>query len=140
MNYLLDTCVISELAAKIPDQNVAQWIDSVTEDRVHLSVITIGEIKKGVERLPDSRRKDVLAAWLENELLVRFKNKLVALDLGVLLTWGSLVARMESSGKKMPAIDSLIAASAIHSGFVLVTRNEADFAETGVTILNPWNS
>jgi predicted nucleic acid-binding protein len=138
VNYLLDTCVISELAAKQPNEQVVRWIDSIDPDSAYLSVITIGEIRKGIERLPKSNRKKDLLTWLDDALLVRFRDHLVALDVDVLLAWGVLTAQLELKGRKMPAIDSLIAATAIHGGFALVTRNEADFAGTGVTILNPW--
>jgi toxin FitB len=139
MNYLLDTCVISELITTRPNEKVVHWIDSIDEEKLYLSVITIGEIKKGIEKLSGSSRKDELNDWLHEELLPRFKNRLVALDVEVLLEWGALTGGLELIGKKMPAIDSLIAASAIHHDFTLVTRNLADFAETGVNNYNPWN-
>lgn len=138
MNYLLDTCVISELVAKSPNEKVVGWVRSIPEDSLYMSVITIGEIKKGIERLSESKRKHDLNAWLNDELLERFKNRLSVLDVAVLSEWGRLVARLESEGKMMPAIDSLIAATALLNGFTLVTRNVADFAATGVEVLNPW--
>lgn len=138
MKYLLDTCVISELVAKQPNARVLEWIDSVDPDGVFLSVITIGEITKGVEKLPNSKRKQELTDWLENELLIRFQENLIELDVNILIRWGQLNAELESNGQKMPAVDSLIAATALSRGLILVTRNEADFAETDVEILNPW--
>jgi predicted nucleic acid-binding protein len=138
MNYILDTNVISELVAAQPDENVAHWIDSVDPERVFLSVITIGELKRGIEKLPDSRRKGQLDRWLNEDLLVRFQDHLLAIDVDVMLAWGDLTARLEAVGKPMPAIDSLIAASTAQSGFTLVTRNVADFAHTGISVFNPW--
>lgn len=138
MRYLLDTCVISELAAKQPNDRVVQWIDSADPDAIYLSVITIGEIQKGIEKLPTSRRRRALQDWLNDELLVRFENRLVTLDVDVLLTWGRLIARLESAGTVLPAMDSLLAATALHGNLVLVTRNEADFVRTGVKLQNPW--
>ncbi|MEJ2266478.1 MAG: type II toxin-antitoxin system VapC family toxin [Anaerolineales bacterium] len=138
MNYILDTNVISELVAAQPDENVAHWIDSVDPERVFLSVITIGELKRGIEKLPDSRRKGELDRWLNEDLLVRFQDHLLAIDVDVMLAWGDLTARLEAVGKPMPAIDSLIAASTAQSGFTLVTRNVADFAHTGISVFNPW--
>jgi toxin FitB len=138
MNYLLDTCVISELVSKQPHAGVMAWIDSIPTDRVYLSVITIGEIQKGIKKLQDSRRKESLRSWLRDELLVRFRDRLVVLDAGVLLTWGDLTAALASQGAPMPAMDSLIAATALHHDFIFVTRNEADFLRTGVRLLNPW--
>lgn len=115
-----------------------QWIDSADPDAIYLSVITIGEIQKGIEKLPNSRRRRALQDWLNDELLVRFENRLVTLDVDVLLTWGRLTARLESAGTVLPAIDSLLAATALHGNLVLVTRNEADFVRTGVKLQNPW--
>jgi len=138
LNFLLDTCVVSELVSKRPDPGVVRWIDNVDPDRAHLSVVTIGEVKKGIEKLRSPERKDALESWLQDELLVRFRERLVVLDVGVLLEWGRLIARLEGQGAPMPAMDSLIAATALQGHFVLVTRNEADFQRAGVQLLNPW--
>ena len=138
MRYLLDTCVISELVSTKPDPKVIQWVDSIDEDRLFLSAITIGEIKKGVEKLPSSKRKSTLAEWLEGELLVRFNGRLLPIDTKVVLVWGELTARLEKQGCPMPAIDSLIAATALEGGLNLVTRNDNDFAHCGVAVINPW--
>lgn len=139
MKYLLDTCVISELVAKQPNRNVLEWIDSVDPDGVYLSVITIGEITKGIEKLPNSKRKQELSDWLENELLIRFRENVIELDVSILIQWGKLNARLETKGETMHAIDSLIAASALDRELTLVTRNVSDFQGTGIEILNPWN-
>jgi len=138
MKYLLDTCVVSELVAKQPNPRVLEWIDSVDQDGVYLSVITIGELTKGIEKLPNSKRKQELSDWMENELLVRFQDKVIALGVDILVHWGTMVARLEAKGRTLPAMDSLIAASALEKGLTLVTRNEADFDGTGVEIVNPW--
>lgn len=138
MKYLLDTNVISELVAKQPLAKVINWLDNTDDNLIYLSVITIGEIKKGIERLPDSKRKTMLRTWLSDELLLRFQGRILPLDTAVMLTWGNLTATLEKKGRKLPAMDSLVAAIALQGQFVLVTRNEADFADTGVTILNPW--
>ena len=138
MKYLLDTNVISELIAKQPSPRVMAWVEQMDDTQAYLSVITIGEIKKGIERLPASARKQQLQRWLEDELLIRFSGRIVAIDSAVMLIWGTLTANLESSGRKLPAMDSLIAATALSGSYCLVTRNEADFAETGVTMLNPW--
>lgn len=139
MNYLLDTNVISELVAKSPHANVVAWIDALEPDNVYLSVITIGELSKGIERLPDSPRKTTLRNWLTTDLLLRFRDRILALDVDVMLTWGTLTGQLERAGRPLRAIDSLIAALALHYGYTLVTRNQSDFEATGVQLVNPWN-
>lgn len=139
MSYLLDTCVISELVTKKPNPKVVDWIDNVEEACLYLSVITVGEIRKGIEKLPDSQRKTDLEAWLDEQLLVRFAGRIASIDIGVMLRWGQLTGTLEVAGQAMPAMDSLIAAIALHGDFSLVTRNEADFQHTGVLIVNPWH-
>jgi predicted nucleic acid-binding protein len=138
MRYLLDTCVISELVTRQPNQQVIDWIDGVDSESVHLSVVTIGEIRKGIEKLPDSKRKLMLQEWLEDDLFVRFSGRILPIDLDVILVWGTMVARLELSGKKMAAMDSLVAAIALHGNLRLVTRNEDDFKHARIHIVNPW--
>jgi predicted nucleic acid-binding protein len=138
MKFLLDTCVVSEFIAKQPDSGLVEWIDSQAEEKLYLSVISIGEIKKGIEKLPDSGRRSELTTWLEDDLLIRFKGKILPIDVNVILVWGSLTANLEQQGRKMPAIDSLIAAIAIQGELDLVTRNETDFEHSGVPVINPW--
>lgn len=138
MKYLLDTCVISELIAKRPNPQVVAWVDALDDEDVYLSVITLGEIKRGIEKLPDSRRKERLNQWMKEELLARFHGHIASIDPDVMLVWGELVARMEAHGRTLPVMDSLIASIALHGGFILVTRNQRDFDGTGVEIINPW--
>lgn len=138
MSYLLDTCALSELVARNPDPGVVEWIDGIDESRLHLCAITIGEIQKGIQKLAASRRKRALIEWLEGDLLLRFQDRILPIDTDVMLAWGALVADLEKRGTPMPAIDSLVAAVALHNGLTLVTRNEADFAGSGVPVLNPW--
>jgi predicted nucleic acid-binding protein len=138
MRYLLDTNVISELVAKQPNPRVVAWIDALDPSSVYLSVITIGELRKGIEKLPDSQRKATLQAWLNDDLLVRFSGRILELDIPVMLTWGELVGRLEQNGTPVPALDSLIAALAHYHKYTLATRNEADFRATGIGIVNPW--
>ncbi|MGF1677060.1 MAG: type II toxin-antitoxin system VapC family toxin [Rivularia sp. (in: cyanobacteria)] len=138
MKYLLDTCVISELIAKQPAEKVINCIDNIEQESVYLSVITIGEIYKGIKKLPESKRKEILQEWLNDELLIRFRGKILTIDTDVMLVWGELTGRLEVEGKKMPAMDSLIAAIAIHNNYSLVNRNEDDFKYAGLIIVNPW--
>lgn len=138
MNYLLDTCVISELVTKRPNPQVIAWIDSTEEARLHLSVITLGEIQKGIEKLSDSERKTELETWLNETLLRRFADRIALIDTDVMLAWGRLAGALEKVGKPMSAIDSLIAAIALHNNFIIVTRNETDFENAGIKVFNPW--
>jgi predicted nucleic acid-binding protein len=138
MKALLDTCVISELVSKKPNPSVVDFVDSLDPEDIYLSVITIGEIVKGIEKLPKSRRKTDLHNWLNDDLLIRFEGNIVALDTDVLIGWGMLTARLESAGNTMPAVDSLIAATALAKKMTLVTRNVSDFEGTNVEIINPW--
>ena len=138
MKYLLDTCVISELVTKTPDTKVVAFVDSLEPDDVFLSVITIGEIVKGIEKLPTSKRKQTLHTWLQEDLLVRFDGKILSLDTDVMLEWGKLIARVEAVGNPMPAIDSLIAATVLGHEMTLITRNVNDFKVAAIEIVNPW--
>ncbi|MEA3349261.1 MAG: type II toxin-antitoxin system VapC family toxin [Chloroflexota bacterium] len=138
MNYLIDTCVISELVSKQPNPNVVDWVDSLESEQVYLSVITIGEITKGIEKLPESECKRDLQNWLDHDLLPRFHDRILPLDTDVLIQWGSLLARLEAGGTPMPAIDSLIAATVLTHAMTLVTRNVSDFESSGVEMINPW--
>ena len=138
MNYLLDTCVISEALTKQPNPKVLEFVDNLDPEEVYLSAITIGELYKGIARLPASRRKNDLQAWFEDELLVRYEGKILSLDADVLMTWGGLVAKLEADGCVMPAMDSLIAAIVLTHDMTLVTRNVSDFENSGVKIANPW--
>lgn len=138
MKVLLDTCVISELVSKRPNPKVVEFVDSLDAEDVYLSVITIGEIVKGIERLPSSKRRSELQAWLNDDLLVRFEGNVVPLDIDIMAAWGRITARLESAGKTMPAIDSLIAATVLDRKMTLVTRNVSDFEGTNAEIVNPW--
>ena len=139
MRYLLDTNVVSELITRRPDERVVRWVGGLDPGGTYLSVITVGEISKGVEKLPDSRRRDTINEWLTGDLLLKFEGRILTIDVAVMLAWGALAAEAESRGRTMPAMDSLISALALHHDLVLATRDEDDFRHTGVRILNPWN-
>ena len=138
MSYLLDTCAISEFTKRQPEPKVVQWLASADELSLYISVITVGEIRKGIARLPDSQRKQALAHWLEVDLVQRFSERLLPLDANTLFVWGNLTARLEQEGQSMPAVDALIAATALQYDLTLVTRNQSDFEHSGVEIFNPW--
>jgi len=138
MNYLLDTCIVSELIKNKPNKKVVSWIDSIDEMKIFLSVITIGEIEKGLSKLPNSKRKTLISEWLHEDLLIRFNNRIISLDIDTLFQWGKMSAALEQEGLKMPSIDSLIAATAKQNNFCLVTRNVNDFENCRIKLLNPW--
>ena len=139
MIYLLDTCLISELVAKQPNQKVLDWVDAQVPETLYLSVITIGEIAKGICKLTPSKRKESLTTWLNETLPNRFEHRILTLDVSTMVLWGNLVGQLEQNGRPLPAMDSLIAAIALQHSLSLVTRNEKDFAGTGVVIINPWS-
>jgi predicted nucleic acid-binding protein len=138
MNYLLDTCVLSEFTRHQPDVRVIDWLNSIEEDKLFISVITIGEIQRGIERLPDSHRKTELLIWMNNGLFTRFAERMVSIDAPTMFIWGSLVARLEAAGQPMGVMDSLIIASALQNNLIIATRNVADFLPSGVQVINPW--
>ncbi len=138
MNYLLDTCVLSEFTHRRPSEKVVNWIDQVEEERLFVSAITVGEIQRGVERLPESHRKTELLAWLNDAFLRRFSTRILPLDAGTMLLWGSLTARMEQSGRPVGVMDSLIVATALQHNLIIVTLRVTDFLPCGVQVTNPW--
>jgi toxin FitB len=140
MNYILDTNIISELLAKQPNKRVIEWLKGVDANKLFLSVITIGEIRKGIEKLPESLRKNNIQEWLENELLTQFEGRILPLDLSVILLWGELVGELEKEGRKLPPLDSLIAATTKYHNYILVTRNEKDFNGIEIVVFNTFKN
>ena len=140
MNYILDTNVISELVSAQPNSNVIHWMEEADPESIFLSVIAIGGLKKGIEKLPNSKRKESLDKWLHEDLLVRFQNHLLSIDAETMLIWGSINARLEIAGRPISAIDSLLAATAQQHNFTLVTRNTTHFGNTGIILINPWEN
>lgn len=138
MNYLLDTNVLSEVRRPVPNRQVLEWLEQVDEDRVHLSVISIAEIARGVRLLEDGRRKSALAQWLEVELVARFETRLLPVDAETALIWGDLQASARHAGRGLSVMDGWIAAAARRHQLTLVTRNIKDFAELGLPLLDPW--
>jgi predicted nucleic acid-binding protein len=137
MSYLVDTNVISELTRPKPAAAVAAWFEEVADEALHLSVLTLGELRRGVEKLPAGKRKEKLRYWLEQELPAWFGTRLLPIDAAVADTWGRLQAGAE---RTLPAVDSLLAATALHHHLRLVTRNTMDFDVTGLETINPWSA
>jgi predicted nucleic acid-binding protein len=136
--FLLDTNVISELIKPKPDPNVTTWIDGTDEDLLFLSVLTLGEIRKGVVLLPRSARRTALEAWLSKDLPLRFFDRILSIDQEVADRWGHLSGLMSAGGIQVGVIDGLLAATAVQHNLTLATRNTRDVAATGVSLFNPW--
>lgn len=136
MKFLLDTNILSDLIRDKPNQNLVQWIKSTPSDALHISVLTIGEIRRGVEKLEaDSNRRNKLVSWLEVDLISWFGNRILPIDPEVVDRWGYLTARV----KNAPAIDSLIAATALCYNLKIVTRNVKDFQFPALEVINPFD-
>ena len=139
MKYLLDTNIISELISKNPNREVVNYIQNLNENKLYLSVITIGEIKSGIEKLDNNTKKEKLSNWLHDELLVRFENRIINLDVDIMLEWGEINQNLKNIGKCLPVMDSLIGAICSAKGFVLLTRNKKDFKNLEINIINPFD-
>lgn len=138
MNYLLDTCVLSEFTRRRPEEKVVRWLEKIDEDSLFISVITVGEIQYGIERLPASHRKTELLTWFNNGLIKRFDGRIIVVDTATMHLWGSLTASLEHAGRPMGVMDSLIVATALQDNMILVTRNVSDCLPCGVQVTNPW--
>ena len=137
MSYLIDTNVVSELIRAKPEPRVVSWFNALPDAALYLSVLTLGELRKGVEKLPDTPRQEKLRLWLENDLLTWFGQNLLPVDARVADRWGRLLAE---AARPVPAIDSLLAATALQHDLRLVTRNEKDFKFPGLVVINPWDA
>lgn len=138
MKFLLDTALVSELVKPTPNASVLQWLAQCDEDSLFLSVLTVGELEKGIAKLADSRRRSRLASWVRKDLVSRFGGRLLSVDLAVVLRWGSLVGDSERRGQPLPVIDSLIGATCLVHGLIVATRNRMDFERCGVQCFDPW--
>ena len=139
MSYLIDTNVLSELRRKQPDANVVAWFKQRPRQSLYLSVLTLGEIRKGIERLddvPGSLRRQTLVDWLQQDLPTFFLGRLLPVDTHVADRWGRLLA---SAARPLPAIGGLLAATALHHDMTLVSRNVKDFIGLNLDIINPWD-
>ncbi len=136
MSYLLDTNVLSELVRVKPNKNVINWFKSIPNESLYISVLVLGEIRKGIEQVSDEHKKAKLRIWLEQELPAWFGNRIKSIDTEVADRWGRLQAEMK---RPLPAIDSLIAATALHFDLTVVTRNQADFSYPSLMVINPWD-
>ena len=136
--FLLDTNCVSELVRVQPEPRVIEWFDAADETLLYLSVLTLGEIRKGLAVLPQSKRRTRLESWLEVELQTRFSGRILAIDEAVADRWGLLAARARRRGTPLGIIDGLLAATAVHHNLTVVSRNVSDFTIAQVPVVNPW--
>ena len=137
MRYLVDTCVISELIKPTPNQDVVTALRDIHREDSFLSVLTIGELEKGIAKLPESKKKNRLDDWLNQDLLKQFDGRLLPLDLASARQWGVLQGS-QAKGVVLPAVDGMIAATAIVHQLTVITRNVKDMTRCGATVMNPW--
>lgn len=137
--YLLDTCVVSD-ARSGNDQGLTDWLADSDAASLYLSVITIGEIAWGIERLASGKKRATLERWLQTDVLRAFSGRVLSVDLATVATWGRVRSLAERHGNNSDSLDTLLAAVALHHDLILVTRNEKDFSGTTVPIVNPWSA
>jgi predicted nucleic acid-binding protein len=138
VSFLLDTNVVSEPTRRQPEPRVIEWFATQTSETLFLSALTLGELRRGILLLDEGKKRRALLRWLEQEIEPGFDGRVVAVDAKVMHGWAELQARASRGGRALPVMDGLFAASALAHDFTLVTRNTADFAATGVKLLNPW--
>ena len=136
MSYLVDTNIFSEPVKPNPEPKVVEWLRS-HERELYVSTVTIGEIRRGIERLPEGKRKTQLRAWLQT-LCDCMKGRVLSFNTSTAHVWGQLKAKWDKAGISVPSLDSQIAATAQRHGLTVVTRNTSDFDKTGVKVLNPF--
>jgi toxin FitB len=138
--FLMDTCAISEAISRHPNRGLAAWLRGVDPVQVYISVVTLGEIRKGIERCDAGVKKARLEAWFTNEVAQQFAGRVLSFDADVADRWGRMVAALQRDGTNPAAIDSLIAATALHHNLSVITRNEKDFKPLRVSVTNPWSA
>ena len=135
MSYLLDTNVLSETLRIKPNAHVIQWLEIVPSEQLFISVLTLGEIRKGVEKLDKGKHKNKLILWLEHKLPKWFEDKIIPITQEIADRWGYLTAH---TPRILPAIDGLLAATALTHNLKIVTRNAKDFTLAGLEVINPF--
>lgn len=138
--YLVDTNIPSELTRIAPDLRVESFLQGVDRQSVFVSVMTVGEICKGIATLPPGKRRAALQHWLDVDVRSWFAGRILPVDEAVAERWGNLAATSKQQGFGLAVIDGIIAATALHHGLTLVTRNTKDFANLGVTMIDPWKT
>ena len=138
--FLLDTNVVSEAVKKTPAVNVANWFKTVPDDLLFISVITLGEIRRGIVLQPLVPRRMQLELWLRQQVQAQFKGRILHVDEHVADRWGTVTAEARLKGRPLPQMDALLAATALHHNLTLVTRNTKDVSLTGVSLVDPWEA
>src|ERR1700730_3503100 len=138
--FLLDTNCISELVRVRPEPRVMEWMNAADEGLLYLSVLTLGEIRKGLAALTQGRRRTHLETWLEVDLRARFSGRDLPIDEQVADGWGQLAAQAKLKGIALPIVDGLLAATALHHNLTVVSRNSSDFTSAQVPVVNPWKA
>jgi len=138
VNYLVDTCVISEVVRKRPAPEVVSWLAAQDEDHLFMSVLSLEEQHKGIARPADSRRRRTLEAWVEGDLQRRFAGRIIPVDPGIAARWGRISGDAERAGRMIPVIDGLLAATALEHGLTLATRDTFHMEPAGVDLFDPW--
>jgi predicted nucleic acid-binding protein len=136
--FLLDTNCISELVRPTPEPRVVEWLENADEELLYLSVLTLGEIRKGLTALAHGNRRRRLEHWLDVDLRIRFSGRILPVDEAVAQRWGLLAAHAKRNGTPLPIIDGLLAATAMHNGLTIVSRNTNDFLNSTAEVFNPW--
>jgi predicted nucleic acid-binding protein len=136
--FLLDTNIPSELTRPKPDPRVEQWLDEADDERLYLSVISLGELLKGLTILPIGKKRDRLQEWLDLTLRLWFEGRVLPVDESIAERWGVLAGECQLRGAPLNTTDGLIAATALEHDLTVVTRNVKDFAGLVVAIFNPW--
>jgi predicted nucleic acid-binding protein len=139
VSFLIDTCTLAELVKPRPHFGVLAWFEAQDADALHLSALTVGEIEKGVALLPSGRRRTGLRTWL-GTLASTYASRVLPVDAAVAALWGRLSAAAEQGSRLVSVVDGLIAATALHHGLTVVTRNTKDFIPSGVPLLDPWQA
>ncbi len=139
MPYLLDTCVLSEFTKPRPCAAVDRWLANVADASQFVSVLTLGEIEKGVVKLAKGARRTALDRWFD-DLRTRLADRIVPVDWLVAREWGRISARCEAAGQPLPVVDALLGATAVVHGYSVATRNTSDIARSGATIVDPWSA
>jgi predicted nucleic acid-binding protein len=140
VSFLLDTNVVSEWAKPQPHAGVVTWLADADEDQLFLSVVTIGELRYGIDSMAPGKRRRDLENWLSADLLLRFEGRILDVGSAVALAWGTLMATARAAGRPLSALDGFLAATATIHELTLVTRDTEDFRATAVPLLNPWTN